>query len=96
MVSRKIVKTVLDQGWLAPFALDKRPVLWDFAVQGCAVYPLPTAVVWCDGGLQPWTVTYEGCRTVNVGVGVERREVRWGEWGVKEGVAVIKRKEFNG
>jgi DNA polymerase epsilon subunit 2 len=42
-LARKLVKTVLDQGSLSPFALNKRPVLWDFAYT-VGLYPLPSAV----------------------------------------------------
>jgi DNA polymerase epsilon subunit 2 len=42
-LARKLVKTVLDQGFLSPFPLNKRPVLWDFAYT-LGLYPLPSAV----------------------------------------------------
>jgi DNA polymerase epsilon subunit 2 len=41
--ARKLVKTVLDQGYLSPFPLSTRPVLWDFA-GSLGLYPLPSAV----------------------------------------------------
>jgi DNA polymerase epsilon subunit 2 len=43
-LARKLVKTILDQGTLSPFPLNKRPVLWDFASHTLGLYPLPTAV----------------------------------------------------
>lgn len=42
-LARKLVKTVLDQGYLSPFLGNKRPVLWDFA-HTLGLYPLPSAV----------------------------------------------------
>lgn len=41
--ARKLVKTILDQGFLSPFALSTRPVLWDYW-HTLSLYPLPTAV----------------------------------------------------
>lgn len=60
-LARKLVKTVLDQGFLSPFPLNKRPVLWDFA-HTLSLYPLPSSVgsvcllrvlmmMWANGGL---------------------------------------------
>ena len=93
VLARKMVKTLLDQGWVSPFHMTKRPVLWEFAQQACSLYPLPTALVVCDAGVQPWNVTYDACRTVNVGRAGERREVRWVEWGCREAVATVRTKE---
>jgi DNA polymerase epsilon subunit 2 len=42
-LARKLVKTLLDQGYLSPFPGNKRPVLWDFAYT-LGLYPLPSAV----------------------------------------------------
>jgi DNA polymerase epsilon subunit 2 len=42
-LARKLVKTILDQGYLSPFPGNKRPVLWDFA-HTLGLYPLPSAV----------------------------------------------------
>jgi DNA polymerase epsilon subunit 2 len=41
--ARKLVKTILDQGYLSPFPLDKRPIMWDYD-QSLQLYPLPTTV----------------------------------------------------
>ena len=43
-LARKLVKTLLDQGYLSPFPVAKRPVLWDFAPHTLSLYPLPNAV----------------------------------------------------
>ena len=64
--ARKLVKTILDQGHLSPFALTTRPVLWDYA-STLQLYPLPTALVLLDPEAPPFTVTYEGCHVMNPG-----------------------------
>ena len=64
--SRKLVKTLLDQGYLSPFPLNVRPVLWDYAA-ALQLYPLPSALVLMDPEAPPYTVTYEGCHVMNPG-----------------------------
>ena len=64
--ARKLVKTVLDQGYLSPFLLTDRPVLWDYG--NClSLYPLPTALVLIDPETSPFALTYEGCHAMNPG-----------------------------
>ncbi|KAL1954929.1 hypothetical protein VTO42DRAFT_429 [Malbranchea cinnamomea] len=63
---RKLIKTVLDQSFLAPFPPRIRPVLWDYA-SSLHLYPLPTALVLADPEVEPFTVTYEGCHVMNPG-----------------------------
>lgn len=58
--ARKLVKTVLDQGYLVPFRNAIRPVHWDHA-GALHLYPLPTAMVLVDATAPPFSVTYEGC-----------------------------------
>ncbi|KAI0006571.1 DNA polymerase alpha/epsilon subunit B-domain-containing protein [Xylariaceae sp. FL0662B] len=65
--ARKLVKTLLDQGHLAPFPHAIRPVHWDFAGSSLALYPLPTAVVLVDPAVPPFCVTYEACHVLNAG-----------------------------
>lgn len=64
--ARRLVKTVLDQGYLAPFRDAVKPVLWD---RGAAMhlYPLPTAVALIDATAPPFCLTYEGCHVMNPG-----------------------------
>ena len=62
--ARKLVKTILDQGYLSPFPLSSRPVCWDFA-DALQLYPLPTALVLVDPEAPPFAVTYEGCHVMN-------------------------------
>ncbi|KAL8985712.1 MAG: hypothetical protein Q9205_000663 [Flavoplaca limonia] len=64
--ARKLVKTMLDQGYLSPFPLTDRPVLWDFG-GSLNLYPLPSAVVLMDPEAPPFALTYEGCYAMNPG-----------------------------
>lgn len=64
--ARKLVKTILDQGYLSPFPTSDRPVLWDYA-GALQLYPLPTALVLMDSEAPPFAVTYEGCHVMNPG-----------------------------
>ena len=80
--ARKLVKTILDQGYLSPFPLTTRPVLWDYAA-ALHLYPLPSALVILDPEAPPFAVTYEGCHVMNPGplVSSERRgTARWMEY----------------
>ncbi|KAI4133955.1 MAG: hypothetical protein LQ347_001920 [Umbilicaria vellea] len=82
LTARKLVKTILDQGYLSPFPLTSRPVLWDYA-HALQLYPLPTALVLIDPEAPPFAVTYEGCHVMNPGrlVAEGRRGVaRWVEY----------------
>ena len=63
---RKLVKTILDQGYLSPFPLSHRPVLWDHS-GALHLYPLPTALVMMDPEAPPFAITYEGCHVLNPG-----------------------------
>ena len=83
-IARKLVKTILDQGYLSPFGLATRPVLWDYA-SALHVYPLPTAMVLADTEAPAFCVTYEGCHVMNPGsvVAPGRRGVaKWVEYDV--------------
>ncbi|KAG5934453.1 hypothetical protein E4U53_000692 [Claviceps sorghi] len=62
--ARKLVKTILDQGYLAPFRQPIRPVHWDYS-PALHLYPLPTAMVLVDTTAPPFCITYEGCHVVN-------------------------------
>ena len=64
--ARKLVKTILDQGYLSPFPLSIRPVLWDHA-SALQLYPLPTALILMDPEAPTFTVTYQGCHAMNPG-----------------------------
>ncbi|KAI1167696.1 DNA polymerase epsilon subunit B [Nemania serpens] len=64
--ARRLVKTVLDQGYLCPFRHAIRPVHWDYA-GALHLYPLPTALVLVDPTAPPFALTYEGCHVMNPG-----------------------------
>lgn len=80
--ARKLVKTVLDQGYLCPFRHAIRPTHWDHAT-ALHLYPLPTAIVLADPTAPPFCVTYEGCHVMNPGavlVAGRRGVGRWIEY----------------
>ena len=82
--ARKVVKTLLDQGHLSPFPLQKRPVQWE-AAGSLRLYPLPTALILVDPEASPFSVTYEGCHVMNPGrLILEGRQnrARWIEYDV--------------
>ncbi|KAH6610795.1 dna polymerase epsilon subunit 2 [Trichoderma cornu-damae] len=64
--AQKLVKTVLDQGYLSPFRQSTRPVHWDYA-SALHLYPLPTAMALIDASAPPFCITYEGCHVMNPG-----------------------------
>jgi DNA polymerase epsilon subunit 2 len=80
--ARRLVKTVLDQGFLCPFRNAIRPVHWDYA-GALLLYPLPTALVLVDPTAPPFALTYEGCHVMNPGpilVAGRRGVGRWIEY----------------
>ncbi|EKD13776.1 uncharacterized protein L3040_005607 [Drepanopeziza brunnea f. sp. 'multigermtubi'] len=94
--ARKLVKTILDQGYLSPFGMAIRPVLWDYA-SALQVYPLPTAMVLADTEAPAFCVTYEGCHVMNPGsiVAPGRRGVaKWVEYDIRNKVGKIREAKF--
>ncbi|KAF4342684.1 DNA polymerase epsilon subunit 2 [Fusarium beomiforme] len=82
--AQKLVKTILDQGYLAPFRQAIRPVHWDYS-SALHLYPLPTAMVLLDTTAPSFCITYEGCHVMNPGsVLVPGRKgiARWVEYDV--------------
>jgi DNA polymerase epsilon subunit 2 len=82
--ARKLVKTVLDQGFLAPFRQAIRPVHWDLG-SALHLYPLPTAMLLVDAESPAFVVKYEGCLVMNPGpvlVPGRRGVGRWIEYEV--------------
>ena len=80
--SRKLVKTLLDQSYLSPFPLQKRPVLWE-AAGALRLYPLPTALILVDPEAPSFGVTYEGCHVMNPGKLIDegrRNSAKWMEY----------------
>ena len=66
IAARKLVKTLLDQGYLSPFKQATRPVHWDYST-ALHLYPLPTALVLVDTTAPSFCITYEGCHVMNPG-----------------------------
>ncbi|KAM0557218.1 hypothetical protein ACHAPJ_005482 [Fusarium lateritium] len=82
--AQKLVKTILDQGYLAPFRQAVRPVHWDYS-SSLHIYPLPTAMVLLDTTAPPFCITYEGCHVMNPGsvlVPGRKGVGRWAEYDV--------------
>ncbi|KAF7586355.1 DNA-directed DNA polymerase epsilon, subunit B [Aspergillus hancockii] len=83
-MSRKLVKTILDQGTMSPFPLSLRPVLWDYA-SALQLYPLPSAFILADPEAASFCMTYEGCHVMNPGRLLpdgDLSSVRWIEYDV--------------
>jgi DNA polymerase epsilon subunit 2 len=94
--ARKLVKTILDQGYLSPFGMAIRPVLWDYA-SALQVYPLPTAMVLADTEAPAFCVTYEGCHVMNPGSVVapgRRGVVKWVEYDIRNKVGKVREALF--
>ncbi len=94
--ARKLVKTILDQGYLSPFPLSTRPVLWDY-VGALQLYPVPTALVLVDPEAPPFAVTYEGCHVMNPGklvVDGRRGMARWIEYDARTGEGKTRETHF--
>lgn len=82
LAAQRLVKTLLDQGFLAPFRQTIRPVHWDYATS-LHLYPLPTALALIDTTAPPFCITYEGCHVMNPGsvlVPGRKGVARWVEY----------------
>lgn len=77
--SRKIVKTVLDQGHISPFTTDIRPIVWDldYTLQ---LSPIPSTLILCDTTAPEYDVTYNGCKTLNPGRFIHKRRAKYLEF----------------
>ena len=93
--ARKLVKTILDQGFLSPFPLSSRPICWDLSWT-LQLYPLPTALVLVDPEAPSFAVTYEGCHVMNPArllVENRKKAATWLEYDIVKRQA--KRQEAN-
>ena len=93
---RKLVKTILDQGYLSPFPLHIRPVLWDYA-GALQLYPLPTALVLMDPEAPSFAITYEGCHVMNPGPLVphgRKGVVKWMEFDTRTRRGKVREARF--
>jgi len=80
--AQKLVKTILDQGYLSPFPPAVRPVHWDYS-SALHLYPLPSSMVLVDTTCPPFCVTYGNCHVMNPGsmlVSDRRGVARWVEY----------------
>lgn len=102
--ARKLIKTVLDQSHLTPFAHSIRPVFWDHA-SSLSLYPLPTALVLADAEMPSFAISYEGCHVMNPGRVVDELGMsrvggrgtgvgRWIEFDVKKGRGEVREVRF--
>jgi DNA polymerase epsilon subunit 2 len=78
-MSRKLVKTILDQGTMSPFPLSLRPVLWDYA-SALQLYPLPSAFILADSEAASFCMTYEGCHVMNPGRLIPEGDLSSARW----------------
>lgn len=95
-MNRKLVKTILDQGTMAPFPLSLRPVLWNYA-SSLQLYPLPTALILADAEAAPFCMSYEGCHVMNPGKLVPDggvSAVRWIEYDTVKNRGRVKEERY--
>lgn len=77
--SRKIVKTLLDQGNISPFATSIRPLIWDLD-HALSLYPIPSTLIVCDTSTPRFDLTYNGCKAFNPGKFIVGRYARYLEY----------------
>lgn len=77
--SRRLVKTILDQGHISPFVSSTRPVIWNLD-HTLHLTPIPSLMVICDTTASQFEVTYNGCKSVNVGSFLYKRRARYVEY----------------
>ncbi|RKF71627.1 DNA polymerase epsilon subunit B [Golovinomyces cichoracearum] len=94
--TRKLVKPLLDQGYLSPFPLAQRPVHWKYA-SALQIYPLPTALVLADADSLAFVITYEECCVMNPGrlLLVERKSMAgWLEYDARTRKSKVRELQF--
>lgn len=77
--SRKVVRTIIDQGHLSPFALTTRPVAWDYDYT-VHLTPLPSMLILADPTTPQFKLTYEGCNVINPGPFLHKSKINWMEY----------------
>ncbi|KAF1816317.1 DNA polymeras-like protein epsilon subunit B [Eremomyces bilateralis CBS 781.70] len=91
--ARRLTKTLLDQGNLAPFPLEHRPVHWDYG-QALSLYPLPSAVVLADSEAPAFSLNYMSCCVMNPGDIVEGqgsvRRAKWVEYDISQNRGAVR------
>jgi DNA polymerase epsilon subunit 2 len=77
--TRRLTKSLLDQGHLSPFPISIRPIHWDYS-HVLSLYPLPSALVIADSEAPRFSVMYNGSCVINPGSIVEGRRGERGGW----------------
>ncbi len=77
--SRKVVKTLLDQGSLSPFSSRIRPILSNYA-QILSLIPLPDLLVICDPTTPVFDLIYKNCHVINPGKFIQDGKVSFIEY----------------
>lgn len=77
--SRKLIKTVLDQGHLSPFLTSIRPLVWSND-NALSLYPIPSTIIFCDTTAPRFDLTYNGCKSLNPGKFIIGRRARYIEY----------------
>ncbi|KOG96457.1 DNA polymerase epsilon noncatalytic subunit [Saccharomyces eubayanus] len=77
--SRKLVKTILDQGHLSPFVDSIRPISWDLD-HTLTLCPIPSTMILCDTTSAQFDLTYNGCKVINPGSFIHNRRARYMEY----------------
>lgn len=77
--TRKIIKTLLDQGHLSPFVDSIRPVAWDMD-HTLTLHPIPSSLILSDMSTAPFDLTYNGCKSINPGKFIHKRRARYMEF----------------
>lgn len=74
--SRKLAKTILDQGHLSPFVTTVRPVVWN-QDNALTLHPVPSTLILCDTTAPHFDLTYNGCKAINPGKFITGRRARY-------------------
>lgn len=77
--SRKVVKTLLDQGSLSPFSSRIRPILSNYA-QILSLIPLPDLLVICDPTTPIFDLIYKNSHVINPGKFIQDGKVSFFEY----------------
>lgn len=87
--ARKVIKTVLSQGHLAPLVLDLHPVAWtqDYTLQ---MPILPNVLCLTDTSTPQFAMSYEGCHSVNPGSFLQQGKMNWMEYYPTHGRSEIR------
>lgn len=91
--ARKVVKTILDQGHLSPFAKNLKPIIWHLD-HTLHLSPIPSVLILSDPSSPAFDVTYNGCRCLNPGILIQKRKLNYIEYSLSTRKAEIKELHF--